>query len=117
MIRRIPLLLIFRDLLSYPNLRGFFGVKDEFLEVPSIDKFLELLSERPTVDCVIAHPVMECTISVSFEVLRVRWKWSQTPQSGLVLDGAENPINGGLERSEVSIDPVDLNGVLDEIAS
>jgi len=73
---------------------------------------MELLSEGPTVDCTMAHPVMESTIVIGSGALRVRRKWSRTPQPGLVLDGAEDPIDGDLERSEVSVNLVDLNGVL-----
>jgi len=52
----IPLLSIFRGLLLYLNFRGLSRVKDEFLKIPLIDKFLELLSEGLTVDCTVAHP-------------------------------------------------------------
>jgi len=46
-------------------------VKNEFLQVPSIDKFLELLSEEPTVDCAMTHPVMKSTIVASFGAFRL----------------------------------------------
>ena len=39
-----------------------FRVKDELLKVPSIDKVLELLLEESTVDGLMTHPIMECTV-------------------------------------------------------
>ena len=65
----IPLL-IFKGLLSQLNLRWLSRVKNEFLEVPPIDKFLELFSEGPTVDCVMAHHVIESTIIAGSGALR-----------------------------------------------
>ena len=55
----VPRLLSFRSSFLYLDLRGLSGVKDELIEIPPIDKFVQLLPKRSAVDFVIIHIFME----------------------------------------------------------
>ena len=69
---------------------------------------MELFLEGSTDGYAIAHSVLKCTVVARFEALQIRQEWSRAAHPKLVLDGAEDAVDGDLERSEVSINSEDL---------
>ena len=108
MTRQIPQLLSFGGSFLHLDLQRLSRVKDELLEVSLIDMLLELFLEELTVNCVMTHSVMECTVVARFRAFWIRQERSRVPHPRLVLDGAEHAVNRDLEQSEVDINYIDF---------
>ena len=63
------------------------------------------------VDCSTTHFVMDCTVDTQSGALQIWWERSWVPHPRLVLDGAEDVINGDVKRSEVGINSVDFRRI------
>ena len=67
--RQIPQLLSIGGSFLHLDLQRLSRVKDELLEVSLIDMLLELFLEELTVNYVMTHSVMECTVVSCFGAL------------------------------------------------